>query len=170
MENILNRLTRGNFINQRFNYNKRRILSTVKTHNFKPNHCLKHTIIISLTLFALNNHNNNGVDNEVDEGNKDVIPSSSNNSSNSSIGGLFPSVRRSLQSTRLQNSSASIKSEDSDNSKGDVTLFEKEDDLEIIEGFSNEKENEETEVLSEEIKEKLNKLKRYEVKFPGEKF
>ncbi|CAB4479966.1 unnamed protein product [Rhizophagus irregularis] len=107
---------------------------------------------------------NNGVDN-VDEENIEVIPSSSNNSSNSSIGGLFPSVRRSLQSTRLQNSSSSIKSEDS-SSRVDVTLFGSEDDTEIIEGFSNEKEKEETENLSEEIKEKLVKLKKYETKFP----
>ncbi|GES95006.1 viral A-type inclusion protein repeat protein [Rhizophagus clarus] len=107
---------------------------------------------------------NNGVDNDADEENIEVIPSSSNNSSNSSIGGLFPSVRRSIQSTRLQNSSASIKSEDN-GSRVDVTLFGNED-TEIIEGFSNEKEKEETENLSEEIKEKLAKLKKYETKFP----
>lgn len=194
MENILTRLTRGKFINSRFLiYNKRRIFFTTANHTIQPNYFyLRHTIIVSLSRFALNNsldnimfsnfkdrinnglHNmkekqlNNGVDN-VDEENIEVIPSSSNNSSNSSIGGLFPSVRRSLQSTRLQNSSSSIKSEDS-SSRVDVTLFGSEDDTEIIEGFSNEKEKEETENLSEEIKEKLVKLKKYETKFPGEDF
>lgn len=193
MENILTRLTRGKFINSRFLiYNKRRIFFTTANHAIQPNYFyLRHTIIASLTLFALNNslnnimfsnfkdrinngiqnmkekQLNNGVDN-VDEENIEVIPSSSNNSSNSSIG-LFPSVRRSLQSTRLQNSSSSIKSEDS-NSRVDITLFGNEDDTEIIEGFSNENEKEETENLSEEIKEKLAKLKKYETKFPGEDF
>ncbi|RIA87714.1 hypothetical protein C1645_273178 [Glomus cerebriforme] len=187
MENILTRLTRGKLINPRFFiYNRRRIFSTTANHTIQPNYFLRHTIVVSLTLFALNNNynniimfsnikdrlnngiqnkkekqHNNGVDNE-DEENKEVIPSSSNSSS-SSIGGVFPSVRRSIQSTRLQNSSASIKSEDSD-SKIDVTLFENEDDIEIIEGYSNEKEA--AEMLSEEIKEKLVKLKKYESKFP----
>src|SRR3954453_9110471 len=102
MENILTRLTRGNFINQRIYYNKRRLFSTVTNHNFQSNHFLKHTIIISLTFLALNNSNNNiimfsnlkdrlnngiqnikekqhnnGVDNEADEESGEVIPSSS---------------------------------------------------------------------------------------------
>jgi hypothetical protein len=194
MEKILTRLTRGKFINSRFLiYNKRRIFSTTTNNTIQPNYIyLRHTIIVSLTFFALNNSQNNimfsnfkdrinngiqnmkekqinnGVDN-VDEENVEVIPSSSNNSSNSSIGGLFPSVRRSLQSTRLQNSSSSIKSEDN-GSRVDVTLFGNEDDTEVVEGFSNEKEKEEIEDLPEEIKEKLAKLKKYETKFPGENF
>src|SRR6266498_1877411 len=101
MENILNRLTRGKFINSRFLiYNKRRIFSTTANHTIQPNYFLRHTIIVSLTLFALNNsHNNtimfsnfkdrinngiqnikdkqhnNDVDNDVDEDNREVIPS-----------------------------------------------------------------------------------------------
>src|SRR6266540_5911011 len=78
----------------------------------------------------------NGVNNE-DEAGREVVTSNSNNSSNSSGSGLF---RRPIQPTRLQNSSASIKSEDSDSSKVDMTLLEDEDDEIKSESYSNEKE------------------------------
>ncbi|CAI2190613.1 2772_t:CDS:10, partial [Funneliformis geosporum] len=100
----------------------------------------------------------NGVNNE-DETSKESVSSGSNNSSSSSVGGLF---RRPIQPTRPQNSSASIKSEDS-GSKVDITLFENEDDEVKIEDH---KENFEIEGLPEEIIEKLAKLKKYETKFP----
>ncbi|CAG8729251.1 12202_t:CDS:2, partial [Funneliformis caledonium] len=99
----------------------------------------------------------NGVGNE-DEPSKESVSSGSNDSSSNSVGGLF---RRPIQPTRPPNSSSSIKSEDS-GSKVDITLFENEDEELKIDY----KEKDDIEGLPEEIKEKLAKLKKYEIKFP----
>jgi len=61
MENILTRLTRGKLLNPNFlTFNKRRF-STTTNNNIQPNILLKHTVIVSLTLCALNNSHNNNV-------------------------------------------------------------------------------------------------------------